>query len=473
MQDLKTSVIINLAGNLARKSRKFGRSMQNMSKKGERSFSRLRQSASKNLNKIGNRYTSFLTGAAGIAAIRMVGNLERRFTRLGIQSKKSAEEMDALKRRIFETAQSPDIRIDPGQIISAIEAIVEKTGDLKFAEDSIRNIGLAIQATGAQGGAIGEILAEFQKMGITAPAEVLKALDTMNVQGKEGAFTLENLAALGPRVITAYTALGRTGTGALREMGAALQVIRQGTGSSEMAASAFEAVLRTISDEKRIKQLKAIGVEVLDSEGKFKSINRIIVDIVKSTGGNKIALGKIFDAEAIRAFNAAASEFKRTNSLASLDKFFNVFADGTTTINDSKRAANDFNASIESLNTTWKEFADKRLSSPLNAVTDAINFTNSRKGEDIIGGTIATIIDGGFSGAAKNSFETLSRLNLQAGHAIADPILNAIRGLFTDEIKSSVDINIKSDVPVSVKNLKSGSRNQVLNVDTGATMVTQ
>ena len=39
-------------------------------------------------------------------------------------------------------------------------------------------------------------------MDIKAPEEVLKAIDVLNVQGKSGAFTLQNLAALGPRVIT-------------------------------------------------------------------------------------------------------------------------------------------------------------------------------------------------------------------------------------------------------------------------------
>jgi hypothetical protein len=473
---IKTSILVNLTGNLERQAKRYTKSLQGMGAKGGRALNRLSASASRGLNSIGNKYTAFFAGAGAVATVRMVGNLERRFTRLGIQSQKSEGAMEALKQKIFETARAPDIRVDSGEITSAIESIVEKTGDLKFAEDNIRNIGLAIQATGAQGGAIGEILAEFQKMGITAPAEVLKALDTMNVQGKEGAFTLENLAALGPRVITAYTSMGRTGTGALREMGAALQVIRQGTGSSEMAATAFEAVLRSISDSKKIKQLKKLGVEVQDSTGGFRAINDIMVDIIKNTGGDKIKLGKVFDAEAVRAFNAAASEFKRTGSLGSLNKFMSVFADGTTTINDSARAARDFNAVLTSLNTGWQEFADKRLSKPLGAVADTINYTNSKQGEHEIGGAIATALAFFGNEEATAALKRDNKLGAVKGleDGLKQMFLPQVYGAYDygAEQKSSVTIKIESDKPVSVSSLKSSNKNNVLNVDTGATMVT-
>ncbi len=379
---MRASIILDLGGNLAAQARRNEAALGGLARSGQRDMGLLSRSvgaAGRGLDALGNRYTALFSGAAGAGAAKMVMDLQRRFTRLGIQADIADGDVQKLKKSIYEMAQAPDIRVDPGEITSAIESIVEKTGDLKFAEANIRNIGLAIQATGAQGKDIGDILAEFQKQGIMDPKQVMEALDVLNVQGKAGAFTLQNLAALGPRVITAYTAGGRSGVQAMREMGAALQLIRQGTGSAEMAATAFEATMRTLTDPAKLKLLQRAGIKVFDPD-KLKAgqrvlrpINEIMSEIIQKTKGDKVKLGTIFDAEAVRAFNAAASEFVRTGSLESLDKFMNVQADGTTTTNDSARAAKDAAGALTNLLTVWKSFANDQLAGPIQAAADALN----------------------------------------------------------------------------------------------------
>lgn len=383
MSELRTGIVLTLSGNLEARAKRYSQSLDGFSRRGQRSMAVLRRSMDvmgAGLDRLGNKYTALLSGAAGIGAAKMVMALEMRFTRLGIQANASAEQVAKLKREIYEAAQAPDVRIDPGEVTSAIEAIIEKTGDLKFAEANIRNIGLAIQATGAGGQDIGEILAEFQKMDIRSPDKVLEALDLLNVQGKEGAFTLQNLAALGPRVITAYTSTGRSGAEALREMGAALQVIRMGTGSSEMAATAFEAVLRTLADPKKIQDLERLaGISVFDpkklKEGQrvLRPINELMTEIIKKTKGDKVKLGTIFDAEAVRAFNQASGEFQRTGRLDSLEKFMSVHADGTATTQDSARAAKTASAALTNLYTAWKKFADSELTGPIQSLANMLN----------------------------------------------------------------------------------------------------
>lgn len=382
MSDLQTSVVVNLKGDLPQRSERYSRSLEQMSQRGRRHMRLLNSSfkaVGNGLDRLGNRYTSIITGAGLALATREVAALETRFTRLGIQAGKSDAEMQKLKQTIFEIAQEREIRVDPTQVTSAIESIVEKTGDLAFAESNIRNIGMAIQATGASGQAIGEILGEFQKMGLVDPSKVMEVLDVLNVQGKEGAFTLQNLAALGPRVITAYTATGRTGAEAMREMGAALQMIRMGTGSSEMAATAFEATMRTLTDPKKIKLLQRAGIAIYDpvaaENGKksLRPINELMAEIIKRVDGDAAKLGLIFDAEAVRAFNAASSEFQRTGALATLQKFMQVQADGTTTMKDAARAAGTFDASLQNLITAWKQFQDNQLTGPIQSAADALN----------------------------------------------------------------------------------------------------
>ncbi len=382
MSELRASVVMNLRGNLEQNARRYEGSMRQLSTNGSRHMNRLQRvtgGLGRTLDRVGNRWTALATGAAGVQTIRSLTALEERFTRLGIQSNQSAEQMDELRRQIFDTAREAEIRVDPSQITSAIESIVEKTGDLEFARQNIRNIGLAISATGAEGSNIGEILAEFQKMDIRSMDQVLETIDTLNQQGKEGAFTLQNLASLGPRVVTAYTAVGREGPQAIREMGAALQVIRQGTGSSEQAATAFEALLRTFQQADKIKQLRKNGIRLYDPEELEKGrqvlrpINELMVEIVEAVDGRGSLLSGVFDAEAMRAFNAALGEYNRTGGVESLDKFLQVQGNGNTTINDSARAADTAAGAMRSLAGAWESFADENLTDYIQGLADALN----------------------------------------------------------------------------------------------------
>lgn len=416
---MRASIILDLGGNLAAQARRNEAALGGLARSGQRDMNLLGrsvQAAGRGLDALGNRYTALLSGAAGMGAAKMVMDLQRRFTRLGIQADIADGDVQKLKQSIYEVAQAPDIRVDPGEITSAIEAIVEKTGDLKFAEGNIRNIGLAIQATGAQGKDIGEVLAEFQKQGIMDPKQVMEALDVLNVQGKAGAFTLQNLAALGPRVITAYTAGGRSGVQAMREMGAALQLIRQGTGSSEMAATAWEAMIRTLTDPAKLKLLGKAGITVFDPE-KLKAgqrvlrpINEIMAEIIQKTRGDKVKLGMIFDAEAVRAFSAAASEFQRTGSLESLDKFMNVQADGTTTTKDSARAAKDASAALENLYSAWKKFADESLTAPIQSAANVLNALGTETTGKVIKGIAGVALALGGLVLARKAWTTGSSL---------------------------------------------------------------
>lgn len=335
--------------------------------------------ANSTLDAAANKYTSLIGTVGGALAVRQVGNIQERFVRLGIQAGKSAEDMSKLKEEIYAASQMQDIRVNAGDLTSGIEAIVEKTGDLAFAQANLRNMGLAMQATGATGAAIGELFAEFQKQGITAPDNVMKALDTLTVQGKTGAFTLEHLANLGPRVVTAYNAMGRSGVEAMREMGAALQVMRQGTGSSESAATAFEAVMRTLSDPTKIKQLEALGVDVFDpdklAEGKemLRPINELLEEIVVKANGSMTVLGSIFDSEAQRGLNALIGEYSRDGEITSIKTFMEVQGDGTQTMQDAAKAALTLNAALTSMATAWEQFADKRLTKPIELAAKALH----------------------------------------------------------------------------------------------------
>ncbi len=389
MADLETNVVVNLAGNLAQKVPTYSNALSRFSALGQRRIGQLGRTialAGRGIDRLGNRYTAFATGAAGVGTVRSLLSLEERMTRLGIQANVGAGDIKALTQEIFDVAQAPDIRVDPSELTSAIEEVVEKTGDLDFARENIRNLAAAISATGAEGGSIGGISAEFQKMGIVARDDVAEALDILTVQGKEGAFTLQNLAALGPRVVTAYTAMGREGVPAIREMGAALQVIRQGTGNAEQASTAFEALLRVLTDSKKRAELAGAGIQIFDAdalkEGRevLRPINELLVEIVTAANGRKSVLQAFAGDEGGRAFNAIVGEFNRTGSIESIAKFYSVQADGKTILEDSARAAETGAGAMRALKAEWMELANNNLAQPL---ADVVKLFNSLDGETI------------------------------------------------------------------------------------------
>lgn len=389
--DLKQSVTVDLEGNLPRRSKAYEKALERMGKRGQQHLSgmaRMSNIAGRSIDKLGNRYIGLATGAAVVLAAKQVGDLSERYTRLGISANISDEKVQGLKEAVFEVSQAPDIRADPSKFLDAIDSILEKTGDFNFVKANIRNIGLVLQATGAAGRDVGGMLAEFQKQGITAPKKVLQAIDAFNVQGKEGAFILSDLASQGPRVVAAYNAVGRSGVRAMKEMGAALQVIRMGTGSSEQAATAFEAMLRTFSDPKKIAKLKELGgISIFDPDqlkkGKeqLRPINELMVEIIEAAKGKQTNLAQVFDAEALRAFNAPLAEFNRIGSIESLAKFMRVQGDGATTMRDSARAAKEFNSVITNLGTSWKRFADNNLAEPLQDVADILGFISDESAQ--------------------------------------------------------------------------------------------
>ena len=371
----RAELILSLRGNLVDGLERASRQFQRTQQVGSRSMAVLNRSVlatSRGFDRLANRYSALFAGAAAGASARFALSHERRLTRLGIAADLSAEQVAELNRRIYENATAPDVRVDSSEILSAIEAIVEKTGDLEFARNNLRNIALSIQATGAGGVAIGELLAEFQKLGEVDGSKVLRLLDTLNVQGKAGAFTLQNLAALGPRVITAYAGSVkglRDNATVMREMGAALQTIRQGTGSSEQAATAFERLLADLQAAEKQKLFRKLGVQVFtlgaDGQKALRPINELMGEIVERTRGDRTVLGSIFGDESIRAFNAFRPDL--------IQQYMDVMGDGTATMRDSARAASDAAGALQNLSTAWRQFADTNLTPAIQDLASGLS----------------------------------------------------------------------------------------------------
>lgn len=379
MRELATRISISLRGNVAAAAKGMADGVRGFARTADAELTRTGRAVSlisRQLDSLGNRYTALLSGAAGLGSARQLVQQESRFTRIGISADLAADEVKKLKTEIYAAARMPDIRLDPSQITSAVEDILEKTGDLDLARDNLRNIGLAIQGSGAQGNDVGAMFADMsEKFGVKASADIMSATDALVNQGKAGAFTLANLATQGSRVMSAYATTGRQGVDAVKEMGAMLQMIRRSVSGPEQAATALEALMRNLKDVENMKKLRANGIQLMDPKqpGVMRSAIDIMKDIIVKTKGDDTKVRQIFDDEAVRAFNAAIIEYKRTGGFESFDKFLNVQSDGKAIIADSGRAAQDSAAALQTLVNVWKQFSDATLSGPIKVLADAIN----------------------------------------------------------------------------------------------------
>ena len=309
-------------------------------------------------------------GALGVslsvgAATKEIISLDNRLTRIGLTADASAEQIAALKQKVFDAASDSNIKIDTTSINDALDVVMTKTGDLKYVEDNIRNIAIAIQATGEQGSSIGSVFSEFQKFGYTAD-QISKLMDDMVKQGDQGAFTFGEFAKAGSAVISAYSPIG-TAPDDIKRANAAMQIIMMGTKSAEIAVTALGSAMAELSSPDKQAKLMAIGVRVRDESGKFRDFNDIMADLLKISDTD--FLGSIFGQSSMQAIRAYGNFYK--------DMYPKLMDLGDTTgAMESKSAtmASTLAANLQQVRTAFVRFADSGLAKPLKQLADLLNY---------------------------------------------------------------------------------------------------
>ncbi|MEZ8148401.1 hypothetical protein [Enterovibrio norvegicus] len=389
MSTLNSEIVINLSGNLSQKARtysndmkKFAASQSHMAK----GFRHVVKGVNKGLDAMENRYTALVATVAGGAVANRLVTLDRRLSRLSVAADLTKEQTRALYEEIENISRSEGIRIDPTQTLEGLEVVMEKLGDIDFARQNMGNIALFSQATGATGGHIGAVLTQLKKLSVETQKDVMTAMDTLNVQGKSGAFTMASFAAQGERLLSTYAATGRQGVNAVLELGAAMQVIRSGAGSDDQAVTAYEAFIREVTTPDKVKKLKELaGINVFDPD-KLKQgaeVMRPLPDLMKNiitqAGSSQTytmsqALNTIkFGEEAMRALKPLMGEFSANGSINAFDQFLSVTADGSTTMQDAAKVAKDYQASVDNLMTAVHRLTQRELAGPFQDLADAVN----------------------------------------------------------------------------------------------------
>ena len=304
-----------------------------------------------------------------LATINSIINLDERMVRLGLAANASATEINELKRKIFETAQMPDIKINTDSIISGLEVIMTQGGDLRFVQDNLQNIALAMQATGVSGDAMGAVFHEFDKFGYSAE-EILPLMDDLIAQGGQG-FTFGDFAKNASAMYTAYSNIGSSPEH-IRKANAAMQILTNGTRSSQAAARALGSTMEELSDLEKQKKLKGFfGIDVRDSVTReFRDFSDIMFDIAAKAEemGDTDPFGTIFGNTSMQAIRAYMEHGERVrDNLAGLGNTAGLLQ------KQSEAMANTTKANLQNLQTAFSSFADNTLSGPIQNLTDLLN----------------------------------------------------------------------------------------------------
>ncbi|MGE4299814.1 MAG: phage tail tape measure protein [Desulfovibrionaceae bacterium] len=352
------------------------------------------------LDKLENRWVG-LAGAVGVgAAVRQVGNLQERLVRFQNAAVISAEKMRAFKKAVFDVAQDPKIRISPDALFGAAEEYVAKTGDYEGALKNLRGMAKGIQAFGSSGQEIGAIGAAGRlNLGID---DTEKALSIILGQGKVGSVEAKDLAGYLPQTAASYASLGRKGEQGLTEVGALMQAVNTATTNVAVTSTAIQALSRDLM--KNGDKLADLGVDLWDQDILLKEgrkvarpLHKVVIDMLESVGGDIEALltsGIVTD-ESRKVFESLMSEGGR----AALNAALEVKASSNVLGEDAARVAATFNASVTAFSTAWQNFADRKLTGPLDTAASALSALGSEGADSLFStamwaGGIATTLVG-------------------------------------------------------------------------------
>lgn len=389
---LRTSIWIDLAGNMQQRASQLLQGMQRLGHGGAQSMHVLHRSieaTGRGLDRLGNRYTAILSGAAGLGAVKSVGDMSMRLTRLGINAETDAQTIYRLWQKIMDTAQMKDVRVDPGEMLSGVEKIIQKLGDLGLATDNLRTLGIVLQASGSSGSDVGDMLSNLRDKFGLANEEMLTAFAILSQQGHAASFEFKDMVTQGNRITAAYSKMGRIGIPAIREMGAMMQVFMKSAGSPEEVATAWKNVFQDLMEPGKQKYLKALNISIWDPEkqkqGKkqMRSIVDIFDELLVKMKGDPEKFQRIFGMQAMDGIAALLSHYQKTGKNLARD-FLNLGGDVPQLLSESARAAKEFNSSLQHLHTSWIRFANNNLAGPIQKVADALNSLDPKRMEMLL-----------------------------------------------------------------------------------------
>lgn len=381
MSELKSQIVMDMSGNYGQMLRDWDQLTSKFAAGAHYSLGvagRAWQVMGKNVDAIGSNFYARIAAGGGLAlAVHQVADFDEQLDRIGIRANVSATQVDKLKQQIFDMANRKDTRVGIHDIADGVDAIMRSGGDLAFAQANMRNLALTVRATGESGQSIGELIGFLHTLGVDTPEMSMRVIDSWNRMGKASGTSLTDMIDNSKQLLDTYKDMGRTGPQAALEIGAAFSMVKQSVGDPNKAARDLQIFLNNIKD--KWYELQSAGVQIYDpkalAQGRYEmnSLAAIIPQIIKVTHGDGLLFHSLFGDRGDLSLSASLEQFRKNLPIDAMQKYLDLQGDGSTTTLDAARSAQTFNASLQSLRTSWDKFTDSNLAKPIKELADGLN----------------------------------------------------------------------------------------------------
>ncbi|WP_061778835.1 phage tail tape measure protein [Sphingomonas sanguinis] len=242
--------------------------------------------------------TGMAMAAPIIAGVKAAREYESTMTDIGQKADLSRTKTEALGKSLLIAARAANQM--PADMQAGVDALAGMGASVPDAVAMMRPIGRAATAYKAE-------IADLSNASFAATdnlkvpvAQTQRVIDIMAKAGKAGAFEIKDMAGVFPSLTASYQALGQTGTGAVADLAAGLQIARKGAGDSASAGTNLANVLQKISSPATTKAFEKMGVSLPDALKKAykegKTPLEAIAEITNKTlKGDLSKLGYLFE----------------------------------------------------------------------------------------------------------------------------------------------------------------------------------
>jgi TP901 family phage tail tape measure protein len=250
--------------------------------------------------------------AAGAAkAYKNFADSDLQIRRIGITADASEKEVEGLSKNMRDLASTTGQSF--GQVTKGLESLVAGGLDLKDALPAMPAIAKTAQAAGAEVEDMATTTLALNQNLKIGTDQMQNAFDILVKGGKAGKFELKDMARYIPSIAPAAVAVGMKGEEGLMRLVAALQTVRNGTGTTEEAADSMLNIFAKMESEETTKKFKKFGIdlrsEMTKARKEGKDLLEVFIDLSdKAIGGDLSKVPQLFsDMQFARGMRALLS----------------------------------------------------------------------------------------------------------------------------------------------------------------------
>ena len=284
MADFKTSVIIDLTGNLTTRAKQYGRAIGDFSGRGQRDLKMLTRSADtlgKTLDRMAGRTTGIIAGAGtAYVATRQVmesAKLDKQLIQIQQTAGATTEQAAALRKELFLMALQTGQSLE--SLLGGFNNLIQAGQSWEQSLATVKAINPAMAVTGSQAEVLSSALtvaAEAFDFDLSQVEIATDLLDRMTYAGRLGNAELEDLSGIFARV-------GVNAKSAGFDLNQTLGLIEQLSlveRNPERLATLVDSTMRIFTNQKYLdKAASATGVSFYNADGGRRGALDVLDDI--------------------------------------------------------------------------------------------------------------------------------------------------------------------------------------------------